>query len=348
VASPSDNITEAIAAAEQAEVTIVVAATTSGEAEDRRSLHLDGGADALIDALVAKNVSNIVVIMQAPGAVVMPWRNSVAGILLMFLGGQETGSAWADVLFADHVPTGRLPIMLPATEADTIAPSESPSIVYSEGLATSYRNRNASAAFPFGHGLTYATFEVLAPTQVPCGQRQAVVCVEVVVLRNHTGTRDDDRPAGTVAQLYLEMSADAGQPAPFLKGFEHTGLLTPGGNSTVTFGLTERDLSYMMACGEPKPWQPPAAAVAHVGESSEDIRHSLLLDLPDIPAEPIGLRPASDGLPDQEAALRPAAPASQDPDSASTSGANGSSCFLGLAWTCLFALGLRSAVARQA
>jgi beta-glucosidase len=283
VASASDDLEEAAAAAAQADVTVVVAATTSGEAEDRQNLSLDGDADALI-AAVAKNSSATVVILQAPGAVVMPWRDSVDGILMMFLGGQETGSAWADILFGEHAPTGRLPISLPATEAGAIEPSSSPSIIYAEGLATSYRNRSAAVAFPFGHGLTYATFEFASPTQVPCDEgsddvpAQASVCVEVVVRNNGSTSTGAPIMAGTVAQLYVEMSSEAGHPAPFLKGFQHTGLLATGNSTKVMFRLTARDLSYFDSGSGG--WMQAAAAVAHIGESSQDVRHSLPLALP--------------------------------------------------------------------
>ncbi|CAK0811902.1 unnamed protein product [Prorocentrum cordatum] len=83
---------------------------------DRESLALDGGVGDLIGALSAQHGDRLVVLVQSPGAFVAPWRDSVAGILAMFLGGQETGAAWASILFGDRSPAGRLPLMLPATE----------------------------------------------------------------------------------------------------------------------------------------------------------------------------------------------------------------------------------------
>merc|ERR1719464_2162313 len=166
-ASPTNGIGGALRAAARADVAVVVAATTSGESEDRQHLNLDDGAEALIDAVARK--AKKTVLLQVPGAVVMPWRNGVEGILTMFLGGQETGHAWADILFGDHGPSGRLPVMIPATEADTIPPSSGKKAVYSEGMATSYRNKDFVAAFPFGHGLSYATFYLDSdPRIVPC------------------------------------------------------------------------------------------------------------------------------------------------------------------------------------
>merc|ERR1712048_1337281 len=71
--SPSNRVSDAISVAEQSDLAIVVAATTSSEAEDRQDLHLDDGADMLIDA-VSKVAKKTIVLSQIPGAIVMPWR----------------------------------------------------------------------------------------------------------------------------------------------------------------------------------------------------------------------------------------------------------------------------------
>mmetsp|Transcript_63261 Transcript_63261/g.120684 ORF Transcript_63261/g.120684 Transcript_63261/m.120684 type:complete len:724 (-) Transcript_63261:155-2326(-) len=271
IAEASDDRHRVTAAAAQADLTVVVAATTSWEGSDRSTLNLDNNANALVDA-VAAQVSKVVVIVQAPGAVLMPWRDSVQAIGLMFLGGQETGSAWASVLFGDRSPTGRLPIMLPASETDTIPPSKSKVIKYSEGMATSYRNRNFSAAFPFGHGLSYSAFAYDRAEKQPCNVREmeahSRLCISVSV--NNTGEVN----ASTVAQLYLELPANAGHPAALLKGFQQTGLLSPGASVRVTFELSDRDLSYYSAASGV--WVLAAGrAFVHIGESSKDIRTSL-------------------------------------------------------------------------
>merc|ERR1719188_1517060 len=205
--SLDNDIDSAIKVAQKADVAIVVAGTTSGESRDRVNLALDDGADKLISA-VARKAKHVIVLLQVPGAVLMPWRDSVGAILMMFLGGQETGSAWADVLFGDHSPSGRLPVMIPQTEADTILPGTSAHVNYSEGLATSYRNRNFEAAYPFGHGLSYSTFEYINSSAQLCFNTAGStdVCVHAAV-RNAGQT-----PTRTVAQLYLEFPAVAGYP----------------------------------------------------------------------------------------------------------------------------------------
>merc|ERR1719183_2707380 len=56
--------------------------------------------------------------------------------------------------------------MMPETEDDTILPSIDATVEYKEHLATSYRSKTFAAAFPFGHGLTYTTFEYLEPSVI--------------------------------------------------------------------------------------------------------------------------------------------------------------------------------------
>lgn len=197
----------------------------------------------------------------------MPWKDSVQAIAAMFLGGQETGKAFASVLFGDHAPTGHLPISIPETEADTIEPSGDNTITYSEGLATGYRNKQLSYAFPFGHGLTYTNFSYSGVSSDACGQSGQLTCVQFTV--QNIG----NVPAATVPQLYLEYSPEASQPAAVLKGFTKTPQLQPGQKLAVTFELTQRDLSYWDA--GTKNWKQVSFATGHIGASSADIRLSV-------------------------------------------------------------------------
>ncbi|CAK0801694.1 unnamed protein product, partial [Prorocentrum cordatum] len=281
-ANSSNSAQAAISVAEKADVTLIFAGTTAGESVDRDGLGLDDGMDALIKE-VSAHAQRTVVLLEIPGSVLMPWREDVSGIAAMFLGGQEAGAAWADVLFGDRAPEGRLPVSIPAREEDTV-PITGGTIAYSEGLATGYRNLEAVPAFAFGHGLTYTHFDFLPPGQVNCSalpeeeegppaQGGAVVCVEVEV--RNAGWR----PARAVPQLYLEMArAEANAVAPVLRGFWKTGLLDPGRSEVARFRLTQRDLSYYSA--EIGAWVVAAAADAHIGASSADVRQTLRLELP--------------------------------------------------------------------
>lgn len=207
----------------------------------------------------------------------MPWKKSVDAILVLFLGGEETGSAWGRILFGDEAPSGRLPIMMPETEADSIPPSQALIVDYTEGLRTSYRNPKFTAAFPFGHGLTYTSFEYRDPILGNCSLEAAApvdafVCLRLAV--DNVGLR-----AGrTVVQSYLEMPAQAGYPTPILRGFRKTGMIPAGSSESVLLHFTARDLSFY----EPlfQRWIMPGSLRALVGESSRDIRLSIPMRIP--------------------------------------------------------------------
>lgn len=279
IASASDNLVSAVWTANQADLAIVVAGTSSGESKDRDNLNFDNGADTLIEVVAQYSACRkLLVIALAPGAVLMPWKDLVSGIAIQFLGGSETGAAIADVLFGDHAPSGRLPLMIPATEADTILPGTDDEVVYTEGIATSYRNKDFKAAFPFGFGLSFSTFEFSALAASQCDESAAegastpLICVTVTV------TNTGSRAARAVPQLYLELPAVAKWPVPILKGFQKTGVLLPKSSVEVIFKLKARDLSYFDP--DVDDWVLATSGTAHIGESSADLPIKVSFDVP--------------------------------------------------------------------
>jgi len=264
VAAATDDINQAKGAAQQADVTIIVAGTTCGESRDRTYLELTGYMENFIPA-VAGVSKKTVVLMMVPGQTLTAWRDNVDAIATNFLAGEETGKAWAAVVFGDHAPTGKLPVMMPASADDTIRPNQD--LSYPEGMRTSYRNTALNVAFPFGHGLTYTTFEFSDASQAMCGSD---VCVKLQV--KNTGSV----AAKTVVQLYLEFPAEAHHPAPLLKGFAKTGVVKPGALEQVSIVLDKR---YSLSYWESGDWHMPESAVAHIGASSADTPLKLTLNL---------------------------------------------------------------------
>lgn len=117
-----------------------------------------------------------IVVLQAGSAVSMAWIDKVAGVVYAWYGGNECGNAIADVVYGKINPSGRLPITLPVREEDIAAASNFKSartkVHYEEGIWVGYKHHNArkiAPLFPFGHGLSYTTFEYsdLKITQKP-------------------------------------------------------------------------------------------------------------------------------------------------------------------------------------
>lgn len=266
----SNDLGPAMGVASQADVVIVLAATTAGESEDRPSLDLDFGADSLI--LAVARIRPTIVLVQAPGTVFMPWHNEVPAIAILFLGGEFTSAAWEAVVFGDVSPSGKLPLMIPKDRAGVVEPTMYTDVDYTrEGIFTSYRARNADtqAVFPFGHGLAYANFtygeaELLSDKECP---EPAVACVRVVI----TNSGDGDVPAAEVAQAYVAFAPELNYPKVMLKGFYKTQALKRGDKEAATFQFTARDFS-IYDHGE---WRLQRKVTVHVGASSADLRVQL-------------------------------------------------------------------------
>ncbi|KAJ4296104.1 hypothetical protein N0V88_004806 [Collariella sp. IMI 366227] len=133
-------------------------------------LPLDGSQDRLIEAVVKANPRTVVV-NQSGSPVTMPWADKVPAILQAWYQGQEAGNALADVLFGLKNPSGKLPCTFPRRLEDTPAyhnwPGENLDVIYGEGLYIGYRHYDrvhTAPLFPFGHGLSYTTFEYGRPS----------------------------------------------------------------------------------------------------------------------------------------------------------------------------------------
>jgi beta-glucosidase len=154
--------------AERCDIVIIFLGMMSTEGNDRPNLSLPPEQDRLVN-LVAElsRTEKIVVVLNIPGATLLPWIDDVPAIVIPFFPGQEDGNAIADILFGDINPSGKLPITFPVKEDEVPTDSriQYPGIdnveVYSEGLDIGYRwyeRYNVRPLFPFGHGLSYTTF----------------------------------------------------------------------------------------------------------------------------------------------------------------------------------------------
>ncbi|MEV7597038.1 glycoside hydrolase family 3 C-terminal domain-containing protein [Kitasatospora sp. NPDC089797] len=222
--SAEELIEQAVAAARAAEVAVVVVGTTEeveSEGVDRTDLRLPGRQDELVARVAAANPRTVVVV-NAGAPVLMPWRDSVAAVLLGWFPGQQAGEALADVLLGTVEPAGRLPTTWPAEEADVPVREVTPTdgrLDYTEGLFIGYRawQRRAGAApaywFGAGGGYTRWSYEGL---EARLTEGSADTLAEVAVRVRNTG----DRPGREVVQVYLATDgSDPSRPDRQLAGF---------------------------------------------------------------------------------------------------------------------------------
>ncbi|MGW2339937.1 beta-glucosidase [Streptomyces sp. NPDC001661] len=266
-------LAEAVAAARDAEVAVVVVATTDrveSEGFDRADLRLPGRQDDLVRAVAAAN-PNTVVVVNSGSPVEMPWRDDVAAVLLSWFPGQEGGAALADVLTGAEEPGGRLPTTWGAL-ADAPVAQVTPvdgELPYTEGVFIGYRawdRAGATPAYPFGHGLgytdwTYESIDVHGTTAT-------------VHVRN-TG----DRPGRETVQVYVSPTTpDEHRPPRWLAGFAPV-TAAPGESVSATIDLPRR--AFEIWDETTQAWSPvPGPYEVAAGRSLTDTRVRARLSSP--------------------------------------------------------------------
>ena len=215
------------------------------ESIDRPNMVLPGQQDEVISKLLSVN-PNTIVMMIGGSAVEMPWAKEAKVLLWGWYGGMEAGNAYADILFGDANPSGKMPITLPKKLTDTapIALNDynAETSRYSEGVFIGYRwfeQQDIEPEFAFGHGLSYSQFNYtdmrLSSTSIR-GNNSLKVSVNI------TNTSKVD--GAEVVQLYLrDMDSSVPRPIKELKGFDKV-WLKAGETQTAQFTLTQRDLSF--------------------------------------------------------------------------------------------------------
>jgi beta-glucosidase len=270
-------LAEAVAAASAADAAIVVvgsAELTESEGFDRPGLALPGRQDELVSRVAAVNARTIVVV-NAGMPVLMPWADQVAAIIQAWLPGQAMGAALADVLFGDAEPGGRLPVTLPAAEADCPVLDATPVdgiLAYAEGLLLGYRGydaRGVSPLFPFGHGLGYTSWDYEAVQALTADYQPGRDLHLRVVIRNAGSRRGRE-----VVQAYLAgPPGDPDRPVRVLAAFG-TASAAPGERAEVALRIPARLFARWDSALGTWTW-PPGPSTVLVGRSSRDLRLSL-------------------------------------------------------------------------
>ncbi|KIW19815.1 hypothetical protein PV08_00390 [Exophiala spinifera] len=187
------------------------------EGYDRAHMDLPPGSDDLIKAVLAVN-PNTAIVIQSGTPVAMPWLKDAPALLQAWYGGNETGNAIADVVFGNTNPSGKLPLSFPIRNEDNPAflnyKSERQRAVYGEDVYIGYRfyeKTKKEVAFPFGHGLSYTTFEI---NDLSIDDDEANIVVSAAV--TNTGNVD----GAQVVQAYVsQRNPSINRPPKELKGF---------------------------------------------------------------------------------------------------------------------------------
>jgi beta-glucosidase len=176
----------------------------------------------------------------------MPWASRATTILQAWFLGSELGNGLADILLGNVNPSGKLPVSFPVTLEQNPSygnfPGENAVIRYEEGLFVGYRHyttQGVPTLFPFGHGLSYTTFdysELTVSSQKFTSQRSSIA---------FTVTNSGDLPGDAVVQLYISpLSSAVARPVRELKGFLKLSNLKPGEARSSELSLLPKHLAY--------------------------------------------------------------------------------------------------------
>jgi beta-glucosidase len=279
---------EAVAAARQADVVLLAlgedANLMTGEAGSRASLGLPGNQQALLEQVAAAGKPTALVLFSGRPLALTSAAEKVPAILEAWFPGVQAGPALERVLFGEASPSGRLTVTFPRsvgqvpiyhavlntgrppTGLDLTRPPAPNNA--NEKYRSRYVDEQNAPLYPFGHGLTYTTFEYSAPSvsaerlsasAVASGQAQVRVTAEV----RNTGTRAGEE----VAQLYIGLrGTSVARPVRELRGYRRVSL-APGASERVEFVLGRDELSFWNA--EMKNAVEPAELTVWVGPHAQ-------------------------------------------------------------------------------
>jgi beta-glucosidase len=258
-----ENLQKAVDLVNQSDVAIVVLGEDTkevGEGKDRSNLDLNQNQTRLIEA-IQKTGKPIAVVLFNGRPLCINWvAKKIPAIVESWFLGETGGLAVADVLLGKINPSGKLPMTFPRSVGQLP--------YYYDHKPSSrhvYVDQDTSALFPFGHGLSYTSFQYsnlqISPASIPLNGS-----VNISVIVKNTG-----KVEGTeVAQLYIrDVIASVTTPVKALKGFNRISL-KPGESGKVQFKLNHREL--MLWNRQMKQVVEPGEFKVMVGSSSEDIR----------------------------------------------------------------------------
>ena len=239
-------IAQAVETAKASDVAILIVGLNQdweSESFDRPTLALPLRMNELVERVA--QVTKTVVVVQAGSTVSMPWIDKVDAVVYSWYGGNNWGDAIADVIYGRVNPSGRLPISLPKIENDIAARLNSNSartkIYYDEGIWVGYKHFNArgiAPLFPFGHGLSYTTFDYSDLRVVKCdGDTATDWKLEAEVTITNTGLTAGAHSA------HFYVTAAPGKPNSLvhpefsLQAFAKSRLLQSGEAETLTISM---------------------------------------------------------------------------------------------------------------
>ncbi|MBM0233850.1 glycoside hydrolase family 3 C-terminal domain-containing protein [Micromonospora sp. STR1_7] len=284
----TSGIPAAVAAAAAADVCVLAVGDragmfgrgTSGEGCDAADLRLPGVQAELVRAVLATGTPVVLVLMTGRPYALGPEFDTAAAVVQAFFLGQRGGQALAEVLTGAVNPSGRLPVSVPRDAGGLPGTYLAPPL----GRRNKVSSVDPTPAYPFGHGLSYTTFDWSDAVAVgPAGEvhpdagEPAVWPVDGEARVRITIRNTGARAGSEVVQLYLhDPVAQTTRPVVRLVGYTRVPL-EPGESAHVTFGVPADVASFIGLSGQRI--VEPGDVELRLGRSSADAAATLPLRL---------------------------------------------------------------------
>lgn len=239
------------------------------EGRDRTDMALPYGQDELIEVLLDV-APDMILTFVAGSPVAMPWADRAKAIVWSWYAGCEGATALAEVVTGAMNPSGHLPETFPIDIADCPAHSVGTfgltgHVDYAEDIYVGYRyyeTKHVPVRFPFGHGLSYTTFDYTDLVVRRVDDDVRVAC---------TVTNTGARTGKTVVQTYFGLEGTGeDRPVKELTGFAKVEL-APGESRQVELTIPAKQaLGYWSLAADG--WAVAPTATVMIGESVHDIR----------------------------------------------------------------------------
>ena len=270
--SPEAMLEEALAIAKSSDVVVAVvgeASEMSGEAASRADITLPASEQKLLKALYATGKPVVVVVMSGRPLVLTGSIEGAASVLQVWHAGIEAGNAIADVLYGDVNPSGKLSMSFPYhvgqipvyySQKTTGRPQD-----LNNKFSSRYLDIPNEPLFPFGYGLSYASFEY-GDLKLSGNSIDKDGSIKATIQLTNTGKVD----GAEVVQLYIEDKVRSiTPPSKELKGFQKVSLKA-GETKQIEFTITNDMLKFWNAALQYG--SEPGEFGVHVGGNSRDVK----------------------------------------------------------------------------
>ena len=273
-------IEAAVAAAKQADVVLLAIGEPqnySGEAQSRTQIVVPPAQQALAEAVAATGTPVVVLLKNGRALALTGAVREANAILVTWFLGSQTGPAIADVVFGDYNPSGRLPVSFPQDAGQQpyfynhLRTGRPELADQPPAFKSRYREVTFDALYPFGHGLSYTSFEYSLP------QVKSTVGWNETIVVSATVTNTGKVAGEEVVQLYVhDRVASRVRPVRELKAFRKI-MLAPGASEEVSFELTRKDLAFTHRDGTTFEAEPGDFQVWIAGSSAAGVPATFVL-----------------------------------------------------------------------